>query len=134
MATFRLSFPLSETTGEPETEELPVQSATILPKHVLVVDDDSILLKITEDMLGRNRVECTTCQNAKEAILALDRLDYDLVLTDIQMPVTDGFGLLRLLRNSDIGNSRTVPVAVMTARGDGDSGVYMKSGFCGLHT
>ena len=127
--TFRLSFPLSETTGEPETEELPVQSATILPKHVLVVDDDSILLKITEDMLGRNGVECTTCQNAKEAILALDRLDYDLVLTDIQMPVTDGFGLLRLLRNSDIGNSRTVPVAVMTARGDGDSGVYMKSGF-----
>ena len=79
----------------------------------------------------RNGVECTTCQNAKEAILALDRLDYDLVLTDIQMPVTDGFGLLRLLRNSDIGNSRTVPVAVMTARGDGDSGVYMKSGFCG---
>lgn len=129
--TFRLSFPLSETTEEPETEELPVQSATILPKHVLVVDDDSILLKITEDMLGRNGVECTTCQNAKEAILALNRLDYDLVLTDIQMPVTDGFGLLRLLRNSDIGNSRTVPVAVMTARGDGDSGVYMKSGFCG---
>lgn len=129
--TFRLSFPLSETTEEPETEELPVQSATILPKHVLVVDDDSILLKITEDMLGRNGVECTTCQNAKEAILALDRLDYDLVLTDIQMPVTDGFGLLRLLRNSDIGNSRTIPVAVMTARGDGDSGVYMKSGFCG---
>ena len=82
-------------------------------------------------MLGRNGVECTTCQNAKEAILALNRLDYDLVLTDIQMPVTDGFGLLRLLRNSDIGNSRTVPVAVMTARGDGDSGVYMKSGFCG---
>ena len=70
------------------------------------MDDDSILLKITEDMLGRNGVECTTCQNAKEAILALDRLDYDLVLTDIQMPVTDGFGLLRLLRNSDIGNSR----------------------------
>lgn len=95
------------------------------------MDDDSILLKITEDMLGRNGVECTTCQNAKEAILALNRLDYDLVLTDIQMPVTDGFGLLRLLRNSDIGNSRTVPVAVMTARGDGDSGVYMKSGFCG---
>ena len=129
--TFRLSFPLSETTEEPETEELPVQSATILPKHVLVVDDDSILLRITEDMLGRHGVECTTCQSVKEAVLALDRLDYDLVLTDIQMPVTDGFGLLKLLRGSDIGNSRTIPVAVMTARGDGDSGVYARSGFCG---
>ena len=83
-------------------------------------------------MLGRNGVECTTCQNAKEAILALDRLDYDLVLTDIQMPVTDGFGLLRLLRNSDIGNSRTVPVAVMTG-GRGLGRVY-EVRFLRLHT
>lgn len=120
---FRLTFPLPETTEDPETEEFQVQSAMVLPKRVLVVDDDSILLRITEDMLGRHGVECTTCQSVKEAVLALDRLDYDLVLTDIQMPVTDGFGLLKLLRGSDIGNSRTIPVAVMTARGDGDSGV-----------
>lgn len=123
---FRLTFPLPETT-----EEFQVQSAMVLPKRVLVVDDDSILLRITEDMLGRHGVECTTCQSVKEAVLALDRLDYDLVLTDIQMPVTDGFGLLKLLRGSNIGNSRTIPVAVMTARGDGDSGVYARSGFCG---
>lgn len=129
--TFRLTFPLPETTEDPETEEFQIQSTMVLPKRVLVVDDDSILLRITEDMLGRHGVECTTCQSVKEAILALDRLDYDLVLTDIQMPMTDGFGLLKLLRNSDIGNSRTIPVAVMTARGDGDSGVYVKSGFCG---
>ena len=128
---FRLTFPLPETTEDPETEEFQVQSAMVLPKRVLVVDDDSILLRITEDMLGRHGVECTTCQSVKEAVLALDRLDYDLVLTDIQMPVTDGFGLLKLLRGSDIGNSRTIPVAVMTARGDGDSGVYASSGFCG---
>lgn len=128
---FRLTFPLPETTEDPETEEFQVQSAMVLPKRVLVVDDDSILLRITEDMLGRHGVECTTCQSVKEAVLALDRLDYDLVLTDIQMPVTDGFGLLKLLRGSNIGNSRTIPVAVMTARGDGDSGVYARSGFCG---
>ena len=129
--TFRLTFPLPETTEDPETEEFQIQSTMVLPKRVLVVDDDSILLRITEDMLGRHGVECTTCQSVKEAIFALDRLDYDLVLTDIQMPMTDGFGLLKLLRNSDIGNSRTIPVAVMTARGDGDSGIYVKSGFCG---
>ena len=129
--TFRLTFPLLETTEDPETEEFQIQSTMVLPKRVLVVDDDSILLRITEDMLGRHGVECTTCQSVKEAVLALDRLDYDLVLTDIQMPMTDGFGLLKLLRNSDIGNSRTIPVAVITARGDGDSGIYVKSGFCG---
>lgn len=130
-STFRLVFPLPETEEEAETDELPSQSPGILPKRVLVVDDDRILLKIAEDMLGRNGVECTTCTNVKEVVSAFRRSVYDLVLTDIQMPVTDGFGLLKLLRGSDIGNSRTIPVAVMTARGDGDSGVYAKSGFCG---
>ena len=57
---FRLTFPLPETTEDPETEEFQVQSAMVLPKRVLVVDDDSILLRITEDMLGRHGVECTT--------------------------------------------------------------------------
>lgn len=130
-STFRLVFPFPETEEETETDELPSQSPAILPKRVLVVDDDRILLKIAEDMLGRNGVECTTCTNVKEVVSALRRSVYDLMLTDIQMPVTDGFGLLKLLRGSDIGNSRTIPVAVMTARSDGDSGVYAKSGFCG---
>lgn len=128
---FSLTFPFPETTEEVETEEIPLQTSMVLPKRVLVVDDDSILLKIAEDMLGRNGIECTTCQKVKDVVAALGRSDYDLVLTDIQMPVTDGFGLLKLLRGSDIGNSRTIPIAVMTARGDGDSGVYMKAGFCG---
>lgn len=128
---FRLVFPFPETAEEPERDEVLLHPLTVLPKRVLVVDDDSILLKIAEDMLGRNGVECTTCVSVREAVAALRCSDYDLVLTDIQMPVTDGFGLLKLLRNSDIGSLRTVPVAVMTARGDGESGVYTKSGFCG---
>ena len=131
---FSLAFPLPETEETCEVEELHPTSPVVLPKHVLVVDDDSIQLKIAEDMLGRNGVACTTCRDVREVVTALQRSDYDLVLTDMQMPVTDGFGLLKLLRGSDIGNSRTVPVAVMTARGDGDSGVYTKAGFCGyLH-
>lgn len=130
-SVFRLSFPLPKTSEDVDPEEGFSQPSGVLPKRVLVVDDDSILLKIAEDMLGRNGVECTTCLGVKEAVNALRISDYDLVLTDIQMPETDGFGFLKLLRSSDIGNSRTVPIAVMTARGDGNSGVYEQSGFCG---
>lgn len=95
------------------------------------MDDDPILLKIVEDMLGRKGVSCATCMNIREVVTTLGQLDYDMVLTDVQMPDTDGFGLLKLLRNSDIGNSRTIPVAVMTARGDGNTGIYEKEGFAG---
>ena len=128
---FRLEIPLPETDELVEEDKPDSDSITILPKNVLVVDDDPILLKIAEDMLGRKGVSCTTCMNFQEVVAALGKSDYDIVLTDVQMPDTDGFALLRLLRNSDIGNSRTIPVAVMTARGDGNSGIYEKEGFAG---
>lgn len=130
-SVFRLELPLPETDELVEEDKTDHNTITILPKNVLVVDDDPIQLKIAEDMLGRRGVSCKTCMNAREVVAALENSEYDLILTDVQMPDTDGFGLLRLLRNSDIGNSRTVPVAVMTARGDGNSGIYEKEGFAG---
>lgn len=130
-SVFRLELPLPETDELVEEDKPDHNTTTILPKNVLVVDDDPIQLKIAEDMLGRKGISCKTCMNAREVVAALENSEYDLVLTDVQMPDTDGFGLLRLLRNSDIGNSRTVPVAVMTARGDGNSGIYEKEGFAG---
>lgn len=55
--------------------------------------------------------------------------DYDLLLSDIQMPGTNGFDLLTLLRNSNIGNSRTIPVVAMTARGDREKEAFHNAGF-----
>ena len=133
-SVFRLRLPLTETDEEMVAVDIPTIPPAVLPKRVLVVDDDCILLKVIEEMLGRSGVECTACRNAREAMEALGMEDYDLVLTDVQMPDTDGFRLLKLLRTADIGCSRTVSVAVMTARGDGDSDVYLQAGFCGcLH-
>lgn len=133
-SVFSLKLPLTVTDEEVAAVEIPTATSSVLPRCVLVVDDDCILLKVIEEMLGCNGVECTACRNAREAVEALGKNGYDLVLTDVQMPDTDGFGLLKLLRTADIGCSRTVPVAVMTARGDGDSDVYLPAGFCGcLH-
>ena len=128
---FRIEVPLPET-DEVVEEYIPDRSSiTILPKKILVVDDDPIQLKIAEDMLVRNGITCTTCMNVRDVVTAISQSDYDMVLTDIQMPDTDGFALLRLLRNTDIGNSKTIPIAVMTARGDTNTGIYEKEGFAG---
>ena len=130
-SVFKLEFLLPETDELVDECNSYSESITILPKNVLVVDDDPILLKIVEDMLGRNGITCTTCMNVRDVVTAIRQSDYDMILTDVQMPDIDGFALLKLLRNSDIGNSRTIPVAVMTARGDGNSGIYEKEGFAG---
>ena len=43
--------------------------------------------------------------------------DYDLLITDLKMPEVNGYEVLELLRTSEIGNSRTIPVVAATAAG-----------------
>lgn len=80
-------------------------------------------------MLERNGVICTTCSNVRELVREMRKKDYDLLLSDIQMPGTNGFEVLSLLRNSNIGNSRTIPVIAMTARGDREKEAFINNGF-----
>ena len=56
------------------------------------------------------------------------------VLTDMRMSDTDGYGVLALLRNSNIGQSGTLPVLAVTARVDSDAARFREAGFAGcLH-
>ena len=60
---FRLQFPLPVTDELVEEDKPDGNPIILLPKKVLVVDDDQIQLKIAEDMLGRRGISCTTCMN-----------------------------------------------------------------------
>ena len=128
-STFRVTLPLKTTDEVVEGETCVIRHPVHLPRNVLVIDDDAMLLDVIREMLERNGVNCTTCMTSKEVVKAMRGKDYDLLLSDIQMPGTDGFGLLTLLRNSNIGNSRTIPVIAMTARGDKDKEAFLRAGF-----
>ena len=128
-STFRVTLPLRQT-DEPVENENPVQPHfEHLPRRILVIDDNNMLRDVVKKMLERNGIECTACSTVTEVVKAMRSMDYDLLLSDIQMPGTNGFDLLALLRNSSIGNSRTIPVVAMTARGDNQKEDYLKAGF-----
>ena len=110
---------------------MPAVKRYSLPKRIILADDDPIQLRIVMEMLERNGVSCRTCVGAKDVAGELRKEPYDLLLTDIQMHGTSGFDLLYLLRHSNIGNSRTIPVAAMTARNDVDESRYTEAGFSG---
>lgn len=88
------------------------------PLHILVVDDrpDSVLL-LTEFLLARgHRVEtASNGQEALDAVIQRQRTTdtYDLVISDVTMPVMDGLAMVRELRRRLI----TVPVVLYTAYG-----------------
>lgn len=102
-----------------------------LPSSVLVVDDDPMQCGIVREMLERNSISCTVCTTASGVVKAMRERDYDILLTDINMPGTNGFALLELLRKSTIGNSRDIPVIAMTARDDEDTRTLLGHGFSG---
>lgn len=128
-STFRVTLPMKITDEPIESENRIIPHPMHLPQSVLVIDDDTMLLDVIKEMLERNGMNCTTCATSKEVVKAMRGKDYDLLLSDIQMPGTNGFELLTLLRNSNIGNSRTIPVVAMTARGDREKEAFLHAGF-----
>lgn len=128
-STFCVTLPLPTTEELIEDENILSSYTGSLPQDILVIDDDPMLLNIVKEMLERNGVTCTICTTAKEVVKAMRNQNYDLLLSDIQMPGTNGFELLTLLRNSNIGNSRTIPIVAMTARGDRDKEAFLNTGF-----
>lgn len=128
-STFRVTLPLKTTDETVESESLTIPHPAHLPQNVLVIDDDAMLLDVIKEMLERNGMNCTVCTTSKDVVKAMRGKDYDLLLSDIQMPGTNGFDLLTLLRRSNIGNSRTIPIVAMTARGDKNKEAFLYAGF-----
>lgn len=130
-SVFRVCLPLPETTENTETEPDINIIPTGLPARIIAIDDDPLQLEVVREMLERSGVSCQAFREVREVVTAMRGTKFDLLLTDIQMPGTNGFDLLKLLRNSDIGNSRTIPVVAMTARGDKEKSALLQQGFNG---
>ena len=79
---------------------------------ILIAEDDRELRQLFSHVLTRNGYAVKGVSNGKEALDAMDNDYFDLVITDIMMPVLDGYELVRQLR--DTGN--TTPVLMITAK------------------
>lgn len=130
-SVFKITLPLLPVSENTVSEKRAIYQPISLPGKVLVIDDDPILLKIVHEMLERSGFFCTACPNVKEMVPKLRESEYDLILTDIQMPDCSGINLLELLRTSHIGNSKTVPIVAMTARCEGNVEAFLRAGFSG---
>lgn len=65
---------------------------------ILVVDDDVMVARSCSRILASHSFEVTTVAGADEALEALGREEFDLLLLDVLMPHRDGFSLLREVR------------------------------------
>lgn len=83
--------------------------------NILIVDDSKSMRKVIKKVLslsGFQIGECLEASNGQEALDMLEDHWFDLILSDIHMPVMDGLGLIRALRKNSAWTD--LPVVFIT--------------------
>jgi CheY-like chemotaxis protein len=97
--------------------------------RVLVAEDNAINQKLIEKLLTRDGHKVTMVGNGLEAMEALERIEVDLVLMDVQMPIMDGLEATRRIRKQESGRGRHQRIVAITANAfDGDREKCMAAG------
>ncbi len=102
----------------PEAEFEPQHA--VARSRVLVADDNADMREYVRRLLA-SRYEVTAVANGSEALDAALANPPDLILTDVMMPVLDGFGLLQRLRAEE--RTKTLPIILLSARAGEESRV-----------
>ncbi|GJL66321.1 MAG: Fis family transcriptional regulator [Nitrospirales bacterium] len=81
--------------------------------RILIIDDNADIRWILSDLLESHGFHCQQAQNAMAALTMVEHTDFDVILTDYQMPNMNGLELLQQLAVSQLTSS--TPVIMITA-------------------
>ncbi len=82
-------------------------------QQLLVVDDNKVTLDTLQNALQQFGYRVDSANNGEEALALLSKNNYDLVITDLQMPVMDGYDLCKAIRRKY--TAETLPILVLTS-------------------
>jgi CheY-like chemotaxis protein len=139
-ATFIVNLPLrgvpTATTSpklaasSAESKELFDNSRILDGLRLLIVDDEADVRELLRALLTHYGAEVTAVVSAREALEAVERLNPDMLISDIGMPVEDGYALIRKLRTQEASGSRKLPAIALTAYArEEDSILALEAGF-----
>jgi two-component system sensor histidine kinase/response regulator len=98
--------------------------------NVLVVDDNVVNQKVAQRFLERMGCEVTMAADGAEAVRLFETTRFDLVLMDVQMPIMDGYGASRRIREIERNRNVRTPIVALTA--DAMSGQMEKCAAAGM--
>jgi CheY-like chemotaxis protein len=108
--------------------ELDPEMATRHPLRILLAEDNAVNQKVALRILGQMGYRADLAANGLEAIEAVERQTYDVVLMDVQMPELDGFEASREINRRWPGERRPRLVAMTANAMEGDRELCMAAG------
>ena len=102
-----------KTTAEVPAAALPGESSDDDSYKLLVVEDNVELLMLMQQLLGQ-KYQVKTASNGQQALDIIGSSELDLIVSDVMMPVMDGYELTRRVKTSP--NTSHLPVILLTAK------------------
>jgi CheY-like chemotaxis protein/HPt (histidine-containing phosphotransfer) domain-containing protein len=93
----------------------PPRSRAAAGLRVLVVDDTPVNRTVVSHLLTKRGYDSVAVENGRQALAALERAPFDIVLTDLQMPELDGFETTAAIRAQEQTTGLHIPIVAMTA-------------------
>jgi two-component system, chemotaxis family, CheB/CheR fusion protein len=114
--TFTVTIPLTDERPAAEAEPSEIKGlAECTGIRVLVVDDDADARELISTILAQCGAAVTAAASTQQALSALDRAPFDVLVSDIAMPEDDGYDLIRKVRARDAGRGGQIPALALTA-------------------
>ncbi|GAB6094927.1 hypothetical protein JCM14469_11790 [Desulfatiferula olefinivorans] len=113
-----IETPFEEGALKASLEGMIKQGMSFKGLRVMVVDDSRAVVKIISDVLYELGIDIVTAPDGQKAwdLLMDESVDFDMVITDLNMPAMSGEDLCRNIRKSD--RLKTVPVIILTSQSD----------------
>lgn len=86
--------------------------------NILAAEDNSINAELLSDLMEIEGANCEIVENGQKLVdrfLTCEPGEFDIILTDIQMPVLDGYDATRAIRESSHAQAKTMPIVAMSA-------------------
>ncbi len=124
--TFTIPLKLSESQiTSSEKKEINFKENRIT---LLIIDDDIAMRKLLQEVCENSNINTISYADFN-AIGLKEKLNYDAVLTDIQMPTINGFEVLEKLKSGVYQHYTKQPILAMTGRKDLETSAYLAAGF-----
>ncbi|WP_405412368.1 ATP-binding protein [Maribacter sp. Asnod1-A12] len=127
-STFTLQIPIEY--GE-KLELAPEENTAIEDLKMIVFDDDTSFLKLIGEMLKSTEIEAQLFSDFN-AFTSEEDFNFDMVLTDIEMPTVTGYEIVNKLKSGAFKNYKKQPILAMTGRRDLSLQHFTEKGFTSL--